>query len=241
MNESKIELNDPGWKSLCRIGGAAAWLFAGYSLLTILQVVVFGGPYSTVAECFEAIRENRLAGIIRLDVLTVFCLPLYYLIFLGFYAAFRRTYGAYAALGAALAFAGVTLVLASSAAISLVSLSDKYAEAATEAQRAQYLAAAEALFSSDLWNSTSSLIGGIMLQSSLLWISVLMLKSKLFSPFIAYVGLVTNGLDLARILIALFLPAASVYIMVIAGPLYLLWLPLVGRRLLQLGRAGTHH
>jgi hypothetical protein len=119
-------------------------------------------------------------------VLTVFCLPLYYLIFMGLYAAFRRTYGAYAALGSALAFAGVTLVLTSSSALSLVSLSDKYAEAVTETQRTQYLAAGEALVASDLWNSTSSLIGGVLLQSALVWASVLMLRSKLFSPFIAY-------------------------------------------------------
>lgn len=239
MNDPELSPTDPGWQKLCRVGGAAAWLFAVYSLLTILQVVIFGGPYSTVEECFAAIHENRLAGIIRLDVLTVLCLPLYYLVFIGLYAAFQRTHGAYAALIAVLAFAGVTLVLASSSALPLVSLSDRYAGAATEAERAQYLAAGAALVASDLWSSTSSVIGGLLLQSALVWVSVLMLQSKLFSPFTASVGIIANGLDLARILIALFLPAASVVIMAVAGPLYLLWLPLVGQRLLQWGQVGA--
>jgi len=64
-----------------------------------------------------------------------------------------------------------------------------------------------------------------------------MLQSKVFSKVIAYVGILTHGLDLAHILIGFFAPGVGVILMAIAGPLYLIWFPLVGRRLFQLGQS----
>ena len=79
-------------------------------------------------------------------------------------------------------------------------------------------------------------MGGILLQSAGVFISVVMLQSKVFSRLTAYVGILTHGLDLAHILIGLFVPGVGVILMAVAGPLYLWWFPLVGRRLYQLGR-----
>jgi len=72
-------------------------------------------------------------------------------------------------------------------------------------------------------------------------ISVVMLRSDVFTRTIAYAGIVTHGLDLAHAVLGPFVPFAGVMLMAVAGPLYLLWLPLVGRRLLQLGRRGLEH
>ncbi len=65
-----------------------------------------------------------------------------------------------------------------------------------------------------------------------------MLRSNVFSKTIAYVGILTHGLDLAHILSGPSLPGAGFVLMAIAGPLYLVWFPLVGRRLLQLATEG---
>lgn len=90
--------------------------------------------------------------------------------------------------------------------------------------------------STDLWHSTAAMIGGVLLQLAGVLISVAMLQTKIFSRLTGFLGIVTHGLDLAHILIGLFAPAAGVVLMVIAGPLYLIWFPLVARRLYQLGR-----
>jgi hypothetical protein len=82
-------------------------------------------------------------------------------------------------------------------------------------------------------------MGGILVQSGAVLISVVMLRSSVFGRTTAYVGILTHGLDLAHIVFGLFLPLAGVVLMAIAGPLYLLWFPLVGRRLLQLAAAGS--
>ncbi len=229
---------DTGWSGLCRMGAVAAFILVAYSLATMVQLVWLGGQPTTAAEAFRLLQENRILGLLRLDLPTVLAVPLYYFLFLGLFAALRQADGAYALLSTALAFVGVTLVLATPTALPMVALSDRYAAASTEAARAEIQAAGVAIMASDIWHGTGAFIGGILLQSGAVLISVVMLRSDVFSKTIAYTGVLTHGLDLAHIILGVFLPAAGVVLMAVAGPLYLVWLPLVGRRLLQLGRSG---
>jgi hypothetical protein len=63
-----------------------------------------------------------------------------------------------------------------------------------------------------------------------------MLSSNAFGKATAYVGVVTHGLDLAHLLVGFFIPAGGVILMMIAGPLYLVWFPLLARDFFRLGR-----
>jgi hypothetical protein len=82
-------------------------------------------------------------------------------------------------------------------------------------------------------------MGGILVQSGAVLISVVMLRSSVFSRTTAYLGILMHGLDLAHIVSGLILPVSGVVLMAIAGPLYPVWLFLVGRRLLQLAAKGS--
>ena len=236
MTGSGTQPEDSAWERLCKIGGVAALISAVCSLLTLIIVITFGGEPTTVNEYFTVLQEDRLIGIIRLDFPSVINVMQYYLIFFGLYAALRRANGAYAALATAFAFVGVTLWLATHSAFSLISLSDQFAAATTDALRSQLLAAGNAVIASDMWHSTGALMGGILLQSGAVLISYVMLRSKIFSKVTGYVGVLTHGLDLAHIIIGIFAPGVGNLLMFIAGPLYLIWFPLVSWRLLQLGR-----
>ena len=236
MNELTFETGESAWKGLCKIGGVAALILIVYSIVTMIVLIILGGQPSTAEETFTLLQNNRVVGLLRLDLLTIIVMPLYYLLFTGIYVALRRTNGAYAALATALAFIGVTLFLATPSVFSMTYLSDQYAAAATDAQKSLFLAAGETIIASDMWHSTGAIMGGILLQSAGVFISVVMLQSKVFSRLTAYVGILTHGLDLAHILIGLFVPGVGVILMAVAGPLYLWWFPLVGRRLYQLGR-----
>jgi hypothetical protein len=130
-------------KGLCRIGGVATLILIVYSLVTMIQLTLLGGQPSTAKEIFTLLQNNRLVGLLRLDVLTVLVMPLYYLLFAGVYVALRRSNGDYAALATALAFIGVTLFLATPSVFSMLYLSDQYAAATTEAQKSLFLAAGE--------------------------------------------------------------------------------------------------
>jgi hypothetical protein len=230
------ETIDPDWKGLCKIGGVATLISLVCSLTTMIVMIVMGGEPSTANEYFTLLQSDRVVGLLRLDFPSVINLTFYYLMFFGLYAALRRVDGAYAALATALAFVGVTLWLATHSAFSMISLSDQYAAATTDAQRSQLLAAGEAIIGSDMWHSTGGRMGSILLQSAAVLISVIMLRSKVFSRVTAYVGILTHGLDLAHLIIGIFVPGIGDLLMAMAGTLYLLWFPLVGRRLFQLGQ-----
>lgn len=229
---------DPQWRGLCRAGGLAAWILIAYSIVTMVQMVVLGGQPKSAAEAFRLLHENVILGLLRLDLLTVFAMPLYYLLFLGLFAALKRSSLGGATVSTLLAFAGVTLLLATPTALSMLPLSERFAAAPTEAARSQILIMGETLMAADIWHATGAIVGGLLLQSGALLISVAMLRGNAFSRTTAWVGILTHGLDLAHIVAGLVVPVAGVVLMAIAGPLYLIWFPLVGRRLLQLGHVG---
>jgi len=232
---TKGEPGASGLRGLCRLGGIAAIILIVYSLATIVQMVMLGGQPASAAEAFSLLHNHRIVGLLRLDLPTIVALPLYYLLFLGFYAALRRTDRANAMLATALAFVGVTLVLATPTALSMIPLSDKYAAATTDAMRTQILAAGETILATDIWHGTGAILGGVLMQIGAVLICVVMLRGGVFGKVTAILGIAMHGLDLAHIVGGLFVPVAGVALMAIAGPLYPVWLLLVGRRLLKLG------
>jgi len=220
------------WNRLCHIGGIAAFVLTVYCLATMAQLIVLGGQPATAAEAFRLLRENKLVGLLRLDFPTVIILPLYYLVFLGLFAALRRTDLAKAIVSTALAFVGVTLILATPTALPMVALGEKFANATTEAARAQLLAAGETILATDIWHGTGAFMGGILLQTGAVLISFVMLRNSAFGKAVGYIGIVTHGLDLGHIILGHLVPTVGVVLMAIAGPLYPVWFFLVGRKLM---------
>ena len=206
----------------------------------MVQMIVLGGQPTSAAQAFDLLQHHRVVGLLRLDLPTVAVLPLYYLLFLGLFAALRRSDHANALLATVLAFAGNTLVLATPTALSMLPLSDKFAAATSDAARNQLLAAGEAIMAADIWHSTGAILGGILLQCGAVLMSVAMLRGNVFNKATAWLGIVMHGLDLAHIVGGLFLPVSGVILMAIAGPLYPIWFLLVGLRLLKLASGKDH-
>jgi hypothetical protein len=226
--------NDSSCNTIYWLGGLVSMILIAYCLLTMLIFVFIGPPPETIEECFSILNANKLQGLMRLDILTVFIMPLYYLLFYSIYLALKRANHELVAISTILVFAGLTLFLSTSSVFSYLNLSDKYALATTDIQKNQLLAAGEAILASDMWHGTSALIGGLLLQTGGLIISFVMLKSDVFNKITAYTGIFIFGLDLAHIVIGLFLPTIGTIIMVVAGTFYLLWFPLIGFRLFKL-------
>ena len=203
---------------LCWTGGIAALILIVYSLATIVQLLVLGGQPATAAEAFRLLQNSRIVGLLRLDLPTVVVMPLYYFLFLGLFAALRRTDRANAILSTALAFVGVTLLLATPTALSMFSLSQKYAAATTDAMRTQFLAAGEAILATDIWHGTGAVVGGVLVQSGAVLISVVMLRSSVFGKATAYLGIVMHGLDLAHIVSGFSCRSLELSLWLLRGP-----------------------
>lgn len=217
------------WNSLYKFAAISALALLAYSLVTMALLAVIGSQPETAQDGFDMLAQNRLVGLLRLDVLTILLLPLYYPLLLALYDALWGVDGAKSFLSLVLGLAGVTLVLATPSAFSFLTLSDRFAAATDAAQRALLLAAGEAVLASDLWHGSGALMGGLLLQTATLVFSLVMLRCPAFSKVTAWVGVVMHGLDLLHIVAGLFVPEAGVALMMVAGPLYLVWFPLLAR------------
>lgn len=234
MNEFKTSQKD--WRSLYIIGGVVTVVLLIYSLATMLIMFGAGGPPATAQEILEMLHQNRLIGLLRLDALTTLVIPLYYLLFLSLFVALRKTHEVGATIALLLSCTGLTLFLATPSFISWMVLSDKFAVATDEAQKTLLLAAGESILATDLWHSSSAFVGGLLMQTSTLLISLVMLRSDTFSKLTAWVGVVTHGLDLAHILLMLIIPSVAMLLMIVGGTLYLVWFPMLGRDFFRLAK-----
>jgi len=221
-------------RSLYRVGAVAAMILLVYSLATMVQIVVLGGQPTSAAQAFDLLQHHRTVALLRLDLPTLCVMPLYYLLFLGLYAALRKIDRANALLSTTLAFAGLTLVLSTPTALSMIPLSDRFTAATSDILRAQLLAAGEAIMAADIWHSTAAILGGVLLQCGAVLISVVMLRGGVFSKTTAWLGIVMHGLDGAHILCGQFVPISGFVLLAIAGPFYPVWFFLVGRSLLRM-------
>ena len=236
-NEIGDGITDKSWNRICKIGGITALLQVIAPIFTIAIAFMIGGEPATAEECFQLFQQNRLTGILRLDIVSIISMTLYYGTFLGMYAGLRKEKGAFALFGTIFAFIGITLWLSSNSVFSMIYLSDQYLKATTDVMRSQLIAAGTAVLASNMWHSTAAFVTGYLLLGSALYISILMLKSGTFGKVIGIIGIFANGLDLLHIIIGPLLPDISVVLMVIGGTFYLPWFLLIGLRLLKLARA----
>ena len=147
---------DPRWNRLYKVGGVAAWIAVllfrrwlgeEFLLLRAIGIIRFGPRAipSSAIDWFTLLHTNRLVGLTLLNAFDMVNYVLVALIFLGLYAALRQANRSYMTIATALAFVGIAVYLASNQAFSLLSLSDQYAAATTDAQRSVLLAAGQAL------------------------------------------------------------------------------------------------
>ncbi|TKJ46911.1 hypothetical protein CEE34_06415 [Candidatus Aerophobetes bacterium Ae_b3a] len=236
INGSSTETLDADWKGIYRIGGVAALMQFTCTLIIIIVTSTLGLKPISAHEYFTLLESNKIVGLLRDDFLSLIIIALYLLTFFALYGALRRDNCVYAALATVLTFVAVTCSFASHSGFSIVHLSEQYAAASTDAVRSQLLAAGEAIIASDMWNSTAGFMAGILLQGAGVLISVVMLRGRTFSKVTAYAGILANGFDLAQHLIHPLLRSIASILLMIAGPFYLLWFPLLSRDLFKLGR-----
>lgn len=223
------ETSTSDWKSLYRVGGAAALLMF---VLTLVQSFIFitNPPPSTVIDYFTLFQKNKILGLLDLDLLLIVINVLLILIYLALYVALSRFNKSYTLLALVLGLVGTTLFFASrEATFGMLSLSEQYNAATTEVQRATFLAAGQALLT--IYNGTafdlSYILGGVVI----LIFSIVMLQSNVFSKATAYVGIVMGVLMLVPPTVG----TIGLLLSLISLIPTLIWLIPIARRFFQLG------
>lgn len=224
------ETADFRWKSLYRVGGMTALTMV---VLILIQSFIFIAypPPSTVIDYFTLFQNNKILGVLSLDLLLTVINVLLILIYLALYVALRRINESFMAIALTIGLVGIVLYLVSrEATFSMLSLSDQYAAATTDAQRSVFLAAGQVMLT--IYNGTtfamSYVFGGVVL----LIISAVMLRSNIFSKVTAYVGILMGMLMLVP-------PTAGtiwLFLSLVSLVPTAIWLILIARRLFQLGQ-----
>ena len=230
MDESNCGTTDSVWKPLYRVGGAAALITAVLIPIHVIVFIVWPPPLEgTVTDWFTLFQDNWLLGLLSMDLLLMADYVLLVPIVLALYAVLRRASEYLMAIGTALFFLAIAVYFASNTAFEMLSLSEGYAVATTEAQRSTFLAAGQAMIAT--YQGTSFQVSYVLGSVAGIIIGAVMLRSNIFSRVTAYAGILGNVIGFG-----LYVPMIGLFLSVVSGPVLWIWYILLARRLFQLGR-----
>ena len=247
---AKDERPESGWKSLIRVGAAAA-LLAGILFRRNLGVEIeLFSPVSypeTVNEWFVLLQGNRLIGLAYLNIFDLVHYALAGLTFLALFAVLQRTNKSYMLIAVTSGLVGITVYFASNTAISMLALSDQYAVATTSAEKNLLVGAGKALLAANRFSSpgvhpgTGGYISLFLIATAGLITSIVMLRSAVFNRAAAFVGILAGALDLSYCIGFIFVPMIdgeqlALLFIPAAGLFWMIWYILVGWKLYRLGK-----
>ncbi|HSJ26720.1 MAG TPA: DUF4386 family protein [Acidimicrobiia bacterium] len=213
-------------------GGILGVLLVGETL-----VYAFFPRADTVLEHFMIFEQNRLVGLLTLDLLGMIAYLVFIPLILALYVALRRTAEGLMAIAAVLFFLGIADFFATNNLFAILTLSDQYASASTSADRELLLAAGQAMFT--LFNENAFLVSYVLVSASWAMISVVMLRSKLFARVTGWSGFLAGAAGIAAVILEHASPQQAVLNVAIgfyfaAIVLLFVWVLGVGRRLYRL-------
>jgi hypothetical protein len=213
---------------LYRMAGIAAFTVVA---LIPLQAAVFilWPPPTTVIDYFRTFQQNVLLGLLDLDLLLIVDQVLIVAILLGLYAALRGTDASIMLVATTVGLLGAVLFIVSrEATFSMLWLSQQYAVAGSETERAPLIAAGQTLLTT--YNGTAFSVGYFLSGLAMLLVSAVMLRSAVFSRLAGLAGVAAGVMGLVP---ASFGTLGFVLSFISLLPL-LVWLVLIGRRFVEL-------
>lgn len=227
---SQPELISTGWKGLYKLAGGSAIIQVA---IVVIQLVVFmSAPpplEGTALDWFNLFQKNPLIGLIGFEFLmvlyTILCIP----IALALYILLRQISPTWTVIFLALSILGVMCFIAARPAFEMLYLSQAYADAMTDTQRAVLLAAGEAHLAT--FHGTAFYINYILGSLTGLIISLVILQSNIFSKATAYVRIASSLCDFG-----LFLPVIGMWIAILSVLFLVIWDILIARRLFKIAK-----
>jgi hypothetical protein len=236
-----LGIENPTWKTLFRAGGVAALLAAILFRRNIgAEVSLFTGaaaiPHSA-ADWYALLQTNPFVGLSFLAVFDLIDYVLVGLVFLALAAAFWPMHKNTAAIALASGMVGVAVSLSSNISLTLFSLSQQYAVATSETQRAALLAAGQAVLATGdplaIYPTAGAYSSLLLIALAGLLFSVILLRSHRAAGI---VGLLASGCDLVYCLTIFLAPSLRAFLLAAGGLFWMIWHLLVGLRLLQLSK-----
>ncbi|MHC1787710.1 MAG: DUF4386 family protein [Christensenellales bacterium] len=179
------------WRLLLRIAGFSTILICVIIPVQIAAFAIWRLPDSVIA-WFTLYRANWLLGLIHQDLLYVINNLLVAVMYLALYVLLRNRNESLMIIAMLLGFLGISAYLGSNKSFEMMQLSGLYFGAGSEMERTMALAAGQAMLSG--WGGTAFDIYYILNGIALILISIVMLRSSVFTRSTAIIGLVSGGL-----------------------------------------------
>lgn len=227
--ESKaiIEKRD-NWGLLYRIAGIAAVLSVAIIPIQIVFFIV-SPPPETVIGFFSLFQKSIFSGLIALDLLYLVNNALGLVLFPALCISLRRINKSMVVIALILGVAGSASFFISNTAFNMLHLYNQYMEATTEIQKSIYIAAGESMLA--IYQGTAYHMHYILGSLSLLFLSMIMLNSKIYKNSTAAIGIVTN-----IVAFGLYIPKIGVYISASSALGYGIWFILIAIRFFKLAQ-----
>ena len=233
------------WHGIYTLGGAAA---LGAVLVGVVEISITFLPggntvQETVLDWFRLFQAHPFMGLRDLGLLNILLNLLGILTYLALYAAHRKgPYRPFAVLALIISVLGVGVFLATNRAFPMLDLSAQYARAGSESQRAMLEAAGMAMLAVGESHTPGTYLGFALSEAAGFLISIVMLRSRIFSAAAAYAGLLGFGILFVFEFITSFVSGLGTVTMSLAmlgGLLSMAWYVLIAFRLFQLGRESS--
>ena len=232
IQATNSEIEDASWKSLFKVGGVAALAIVAIALIQAPVFILYPQPVTVIGH-FAQFQENILLGLVDLDLILIIAEACMVPVLFALYAALRRVNPAQMTIALIFGLGGIAFFFAINPTFSILYLSDQYAAAATDIQRAAFLSAGEALTAN--YNGTAFGLFFILGGVADLIIASVMLKSGVFSKVTAYIGMAVGAMLLVPPLPFLgIFPLVLSYVVILPS---MIWSVLIALRLFKLGRS----
>lgn len=224
------EQADAAWKPLYRIAAVVALLSVAFIVVAGIVLVVNPIP-TTMVGWYDLFNQSWLRGLLAADLMMLASYVLLGVIYVALYGALRHVNQPFMALATAFAFVGMVAYIAANPAFSMLSLSHQYAAATTVAERTALLGAGQAIIAN--WTGTAFNVAYFLGAMFAIIVSLVMLRSKVFSKATGYAALAMGVLTLV--------PASAGTVGIVFSLLALVptmvWYILLAWRFFQLGGA----
>lgn len=218
-------------------------LGAELALLSNLGIIsgVPTTPLTSALDWFNLLQENRLVGLTFLNFFDVIEYALVGLMFLALYAALRPTSKSTMMIATTTGIVGISVYFASNQAFAMLALSERYAAATSDQQRSLYQAAGEALLATNnpeaIYQGSGIYISLFLVLLAGLIISIVMMRSDVFSTAAAITGILANGIGLYYFIGLAFAWELYWLPIPISAPFRVVWYFLIALMLFKLGKA----
>lgn len=184
-----IEKSQSQWNGIIKTGAIAAFAMLAVMLAQMLVFVLWPPP-TTVEGFFTLFQQSKWLGLLSLDLLYLINNTLLILIYLGLFAALRKVSFSASLIALVLGLVGIAAYYSSNTAFEMLSLSNQFAAATTDAARQQLLAAGTVML--ETYKGTSFDVYYVLNGVMLLILAVVMLRTTVFNKVTASFALASG-------------------------------------------------